>query len=123
MEVVLNEVIIDQDSLPRDTIYAYEIFAYDNDTREGEQEVKKEFEKIFRHYKNNFDSNKLILNSADGKLPGATYNFFDPRHAISPFAVSWFGPTERKEFCLVLTIRFDAYLNEAVLPMPFDSLQ
>jgi hypothetical protein len=123
VEVMLTEMIVPIDSLPPDTIFAYQLLAYDDDSKEGVQELKKEFEKIFRKYKNNFPRNQYSENSAKTKLPGETYNFFDPLHAVSPFAVSWFGPDENKETCLVLTIRMDVYKNQAILPVPFYTLQ
>jgi len=120
VEVVLTEVVIDQDSLPRDTIYAYELFAYDDATKEGTEEVKKEFDKIFHHYKGKFTSNQLSTKSDNDKTEGVTYNFFDRWHALAPFAVSWFGPVGHNEICLILTLRMDTYMNKAVLPMPFE---
>ena len=40
VEVVLNEVIIGPGFPAKDTIYAYEIFAYDNDTRRANRKSK-----------------------------------------------------------------------------------
>lgn len=124
VEVILSEMVIPiVDSLPPDTIFAYQLLAYDDDSKEGVQELKKEFEKIFKRYKNSFAGNQYTENSAATKIPGETYNFFDPLHAVSPFAISWFGPDEKKETCLVLTIRMDVYKNQAILPVPFYTLQ
>jgi hypothetical protein len=119
VQVVLTELEVNLDSLIRDTIYNYQLFAYDSDTKEGVEEVKKEFDKIFRRYKGSFRSNQYTENPAGNQSNGATYNFFDPLHAVAPFALSWFGPNENKEMCLVLTIRMDTYNNRAILPVPF----
>jgi len=119
VEVALNELVLNVDSLAADTIYVYQLIAYNNDTREGTAELKKEFEKIYRHYKSAFSRDQYTENPAGDKLNGATYNFFDQLHAVAPFAISWYGPDENKEMCLILTIRMDTYLNKAILPVPF----
>ena len=119
VQVVLTELPVDLDSLVRDTIYNYQLFAYDDDSKQGVQELKKEFDKILRRYKGSFHTNQYSENQLPGKSKGATYNFFDVLHGIAPFAISWFGPNENKEMCLVLTIRLDTRYNRAILPVPF----
>ncbi len=121
VEVMFTEMVIPIDTLPPDTLYAYQLLAYNDDSKEAVQELKREFEKILKRYKNGFTRSAYTDNSADTKGGGETYNFFDGLHAISPFALSWFGPDDNKESCLVLTIRLDTYNNQAVLPMPFFS--
>jgi hypothetical protein len=119
VQVVLTELPVDLDSTAKDTIYNYQIFAYDHDSKEGREAVKKEFGKLFRHYKGSFQTNQYSANPAGPATTGETYNFFDAFHGVSPFAISWFGPTDKKEICLVLTIRLDNQYNQAVLPIPF----
>lgn len=119
VEVILSETALQLDSLHADTIYSYQLLAYNNDTKEGMQELKKEFEKIYRHYKKGFAKNQYTENPAGSKWNGATYNFFVLYHAVSPFAITWFGPDENREICLILTIRMKISNNEAVLPIPF----
>jgi len=119
VQVVLTELPVDLDSLERDTIFNYQLFAYNDGTKEGEQEIKKEFDKILKRFKSSFETNQYSEKPVGSKSAGATYNFFDAFHGVAPFAVSWFGPTEDKEFCLVLTIRIDNSYNKAVLPVPF----
>jgi hypothetical protein len=119
VKIALTETAINIDSLPTDTIYIYQLFAFGNGDKKGIEEVKKEFDKIFRRYKNSFSNNTLTINPGGDKLDGATYNFFDKLHAVSPFALTWVGPDENKEMCLVLTIRMDNHNNMAILPVPF----
>ncbi len=123
IEVVLTEMFVDVDSLKRDTIYTYQLLAYNDETVTATDEVKKEFDKIFRRSKGSFPKNQFSENAPGADLPGGTYNFFDAWHAISPFAVSWFGPDENKEMCLVLTVRMQTYMNKAILPVPFYTFQ
>jgi hypothetical protein len=119
VEVILAETALELDSLHTDTIYTYQLLAYNNDTKEGVQELKREFEKIYRRYKGSFSTSKYTESAAGSETNGATYNFFDPFHAVSPFALTWFGPDENREICLILTIRMKISNNEAVLPVPF----
>jgi hypothetical protein len=119
VHVVLTELSVDLDSLQRDTIYNYQLFAYNDDTKEGVQELKKEFDKIFKRYKGSFQSSQYTESPAESQSAGVTYNFFDALHGVSPFAISWLALTQKKEICLVLTIRMDTYNNRAILPVPF----
>ena len=119
MEVVLTEVAVKLDSILTDTIFVYELFAYANDNKDGNDEITKEFDKILKRYKNNFAKNEHMENPRGAKLQGETYNFFDRYHAVSPFALSLCGPTENKEMCLILTIRMDTYDNLAMLAAPY----
>lgn len=123
VRVALTELVIATDSLPRDTIYTYQLFAYDTDTKEGIAELKKEFDKIYKRFNKSFSSSQLVENLAGTNIKGATYNFFHALHAVAPFALSWIGPDANKEMCLVLTIRMDILNNRAILPVPFYTLQ
>jgi hypothetical protein len=119
VQVVLTELPVDLDSLAKDTIYNYQLFAYNNDTKDGVHDVKKEFDKLLKRFKGSFLSNQYSETPGVNGSAGATYNFFDGYHAVAPFAITWFGPTENKEMCLVLTVRLDTRYNEAILPVPF----
>jgi hypothetical protein len=118
IEIVLTELEIKLDSLTKDTIFTYELFAFANGTKEGSAEISKEFEKIFKHYKNSFSRNEYKENPPD-KYKSMTYNFFDRFHGISPFSLSLYGPDEKQEICLIISIRLDTYNNMAMLPAPF----
>jgi hypothetical protein len=119
VEVILAETPIKIDSLNTDTIYIYQLAAFNTNTKDAVLEIKKEFEKIYKRYKNGFFKNTYAENLKESKLTEVTYNFFDPLHAVSPFALTWIGPTEDKEMCLILTIRIQISNNEAILPVPF----
>jgi len=121
MEVVLSEAPIKLDSTLTDTIFVYELFVYADNNKEGNEEITKEFDKLLKRYKGNFRKSEHTVNPPDAKLQGGTYNFFDRYHAVSPFAVSLYGPTENKEMCMILTIRMDTYDNMAMLAAPFIS--
>ncbi|MBL7740991.1 MAG: hypothetical protein JNK14_17345 [Chitinophagaceae bacterium] len=122
VEIMLNEAEVKiKDSVALDTIYLYQLAAYTDNTETGTREIKKEFEKIFRRYKGSFYKNTLTENSSAEELQWATYNFFAPFYGIAPFAVSWIGPNDDKEICLLLTIRINSQNNKAVLPIPFNA--
>jgi hypothetical protein len=119
MEVALTEVPIKLDSTLTDTIFVYELFAYTDNNKQGNDEITKEYDKILKRYKNNFRKTEHTENPPGAKLQGGTYNFFDRYHAVSPFAISLYGPTENKEMCMIMTIRMDTYNNTAMLAAPF----
>jgi hypothetical protein len=119
VEVILSEAEVKvKDSLAFDTIYLYQLFAFNDDTENGIKEIKKEFEKIYKRYRGSFDKNTLTESPAANELKWATCNFFSPFHAVAPFALTWIGPDEAKEICLILTIRMSSSENKAVLPVP-----
>jgi hypothetical protein len=120
--ILLTEEIVPVDSSRTDTVYTYQLFAYDNATTDGIQEVKKEFEKIHKKYRKSFFKTDYIENPAGTTMNGATYNFFDPLFAVAPFAVTWTGPNTKKEMCLILTLRLQTRSNQAILPVPFYTL-
>jgi len=118
VEVALGETVIKLDSLKTDTIYTYQLLAYNNDTKKEIEEIKKEFEKIHRRYKSSFSKVSYAENGPESKMQAATYNFFDDLHRISPFSITWLGPSVDKEICLVITIRMKTRYNKAILPAP-----
>jgi len=119
MEVALSEVPVKLDSTLTDTIFVYELFVYADDNKEGKEEITKEYDKILKRYKNNFYKSEVRENPPGAKLQGGSHNFFDRYHAISPFAVALYGPTNKKEMCMVLTLRMEKYNNLAMLPAPY----
>jgi hypothetical protein len=119
IEVVLTEMEVKLDSLLTDTIFAYELLAYANDTKDGKAEISEEFQKILKHYKNSFSRTQVVENPTGISAKGTTYNFFDRAHAVSPFALSLYGPDDKNEMCLILTLRMDTYNNVAMLAAPF----
>jgi hypothetical protein len=123
VQVILTEMEVDLDSLGKDTIYTYQLLAYNDATKEGTEEIKKEFEKIFKHCKNGFPRNEYNELPPGDRFKGVIYNFFDNQHAVSPLAISRYDVPESKEVCLILTIRMDTYNNQAMLPIPFYTSQ
>lgn len=123
VEVVLTEMEVTLDSLNKDTVYTYQLLAYNDATRQGTEEIKKEFEKIYKHYKNGFAKSVYTEDPPGGNFTGVLYNFFDKQHVISPFAIARYEAADSKEVCLILTIRMDTYDNQAMLPIPFYTSQ
>ena len=122
VEVILTEMEVDLDTLGKDTIYTYQLLAYADDNKDGINDIKKEFDRIYKHYNKGFNRNTYDENPANSKIKGVTYNFFDRQHMVSPFALSRYDATDSKEACLMLTIRMDTYDNRAMLPIPFYTL-
>lgn len=117
-EVILTEMPVELDSLHTDTIYTYQLIAYTDNTKEGDKELKKEFEKIFKRFKGGFFKYTFTESPARDELNGATYNFFDRLCAVAPFALTWSGPDKNKEMYLILTVRMSTHNNITTLPVP-----
>jgi hypothetical protein len=123
VEVILTEIEVDLDSLIKDTLYTYQLLAYNDATKQGTDEIKKEFEKIYKHYKNGFPKSDYKEDPPGGRFSGSVYNFFDNKHVVSPFAIARYDVADSKEVCLILTIRMDTYEDKAILPMAFYTSQ
>ena len=117
VQVILAEVPVAIDTSRTDTVFAYQLLAYNKATKEGVQEVKKEFERIHKRFKNGFAKSSLIENSRN--LANATYNYFDALHVVAPFALTWTMTADSTEVCLILTVRMSVDDNKATLPIPF----
>ncbi len=118
IEVVLMEMEVNLDSVSKDTIFTYELFAFADGTKDGSGEITKEFDKMFKRYKGNFYRNEYKENPPE-KVKSMTYNFFDRLHGLSPLSLTLYGPDEKKEMCLIVSVRLDTYNNLAMLPFPY----
>lgn len=107
------------DSLPPgDTLLLYQLTAYASPTAEGEKEVRKEFEKIHRQYKNRFfDSNYREIKN-NGAVIGGIRNYFVPMHGVAPVTVAWGIMENSKQPVLNIEVRMKTQNNFAVLPVP-----
>ena len=116
VEVVLVEAPVQySESMPADTILVYQLLAYAEGSHKGEQEVKKEFEKIHRQFNKKFyDSNfqELLIGS---EIKGGVHNYFIGSTTIAPISVAW-GKLKENEFVLNLMLRIKTKENIAVLP-------
>jgi hypothetical protein len=103
------------ESMPADTILVYQLLAYAEGNDKGEQDIKKEFEKIHRQFNKKFsDSNFQDLKTGD-EIKGGMHNYFISYTAIAPVSVAW-GKVKDNEIVLNLMLRIKTKENVAVLP-------
>ncbi len=89
VQVLLQEASVNYgDSLANDTIFIYQLVAYADGTEKGEQEVKREFEKIHRVFNKKFyNSNYEDLNN--GESSGGVHNYFVAYSTLAPATTIW----------------------------------
>lgn len=113
VQILLQEASVNYgDSLTNDTIFIYQLVAYADGTEKGEQEVKREFDKIHRVFNKKFyNSNYQELKN--GESPGRVHNYFVAYSTLAPATILW--TKLDNEFVLIITLRFKASENKAVL--------
>lgn len=113
VEILLQEQSLKYvDSLPADTLFVYQLTAY-ADGNNGQQDVKKEFERIHRLFNKKFyESNYSDLASNDANA-GGLHNYFVNFSTLAPVTTAW-GKIEN-EFVLQITLRIKTSANRVVL--------
>jgi hypothetical protein len=116
VQILLQEASVNYgDSLANDTIFIYQLVAYADGTEKGEQEVKREFEKIHRVFNKKFyNSNYHDLKT--GETSGGLHNYFVAYSTLAPATIIW--TKLDNEFVLNISLRFKASENRAVLAAP-----
>lgn len=105
--------------LASDTIFVYQLLAYADSMEKGEQEVKREFEKIHRFFNKRFyNSNYQDLKTGD-TITGGLHNYFVAYSALAPATTLW--TKIDNEFVLNIILRFKASENRAVLAASLDN--
>lgn len=119
VEVLLEEISIKYvDSLPADTILVYQLLAY-TDGNKGQQEVKKEFEKIHRQYNKRFSNSNYRNLETGEEITGGLHNYFVSFAGLAPVSTIWGALKDTNEYILNLTLRIKPDGNKAVLPAAF----
>ncbi len=104
-----------------DTIIIYQIAGYTEEGKEGEDDVKQEFEKFDRKYIKKFVKNDLKELKSDGGVYGAIRNYYLDFSFLSPLSVAWQRIGTSHENVFVITLRFKISGDVAVLPVTPDS--
>lgn len=119
IEIALEEISVQYvDSLPADTILVYQLLAYAEGNSKGEQEVKKEFEKIHRQFNKKFYNSNFQDLQIGEEIKGGVYSYFVHSAGIAPISVAW-GKLKDDEFVLNLILRIKTRGNVAILPATF----
>jgi len=108
-----HPAVIGTDSLQQiDTLMIYMLVASLPYSKEAEQTIKKDAEKIKRRVRKAFDTSDTLTTSGDAFFT----NYYYSIHPISPFSVATMGPDEHQRMNLLIIVRFKIDGNEAVLP-------
>ncbi|MEI9945962.1 MAG: hypothetical protein WDN26_17295 [Chitinophagaceae bacterium] len=118
LQILLEETQVEyDDSLnTKDTVFIYQLQAYDDDNDKSLKEIKKEFEKIHRQNNKKFYDSKSDEEKDGVEITAAGHDYFVAMHWLSPLSIAWAKIISRHEIVLALTLRFKISANEAVLP-------
>lgn len=118
IRLVETEVEIGDSISVIDTVFIYQLIGYTYG-KQGLDEVKKEFNKFHRRFKNDFftDQQSDILRNEE--VIGGTINYFVLTTTTSPLSISWAKMDEYQAVFSIL-FRFKIRENMAILPIPPD---
>jgi hypothetical protein len=122
-QVILAEKeIITNDSLQEvDTIITYQLAGYTEGGKDGETDVKQEFERFDRKYIKKFSKNDYTEIKYGEETRGAIRNYYTSFSILAPLSVAWQRIGATNENVFVITLRFKISENVAVLPVSADS--
>ena len=112
-----SEFIINDSLFQKDTIITYQLAGYSTAGKEGEADVKKEFEKFNRKYIKNFKETDFTEIKTGNDVTGAIRNYFIFITAPATLSVAWQRLNAAKEHVFVITFRFKVSGNIAVIPV------
>lgn len=119
VEITLEETSVQYvDSMPADTILVYQLLAYNEGNHKGEQEIKKEFEKIHRQFNKKFYTSNFQDLQIGNEVKGGVHNYFVGSAGIAPVSVAW-GKLKEDKVVLTLMLRIKTRGNVAILPAAF----
>jgi hypothetical protein len=107
------------DSSYADTIFVYHLLAYADGTEKGQQDIKREFDKIHRQFNKKFSSSNFQDLQKDTSILGGAHNYFINYTDIAPVSVAW-GKV-KDDFVLNLVLRLKTSNNRAALPATFNN--
>lgn len=104
-----------------DTMIVYQLLCIADSTEKAKDQVKKEFKKFNRRYKDTFINNEYKYTTGTDGLPGMElYNYFIPFLLVSPVTAAWGKMPDNKSYVFTLTIRMKQSQNQAALIHPPD---
>jgi hypothetical protein len=114
VEILLQEQPMKYvDSLPPDTLFVYQLTAYADSTSSGQQDVKREFEKIHRIFNRKFYESNYRNLETEGFGTGGLHNYFVSFSTLAPLTTAW-GKI-KDEFALQITLRLKINANRGML--------
>lgn len=119
--IFAEEVIVLNDSLKLvDTVFSYQVAGYTGEGKDGRDEVEEEFKRFGRRYHKKFYQNDITELKSASEVYGRIQNYFNDFSFLSPLSVAWQKISTRHENVFVITLRFKASDNWAVLPITPD---
>ena len=100
-----------------DTIITYQLAGYTRGGKDGETDVKKEFEKFDRKYINKFKENEYTEIKNGKEVTGAIRNYFIFLNSLATLSVAWQRLDAANENVFVITFRFKITDNMAEIPI------
>ena len=120
--IVAEKELVLNDSLNLlDTIITYQIAGYTVGGKEGEQDVKEEFDRFDKKYLKKFVKNDFTELKVGNTVNGAIRNYYVRFSFLAPLSVAWQKITANNENVFVITLRFKVSGNVATLPVTPDS--
>lgn len=114
VEILLQEQSVKYvDSLPPDTLFVYRLTAYAENNSGGQQDVKKEFERIHRLFNKKFYESNYRNLETEGLNAGGLHNYFVNFSTLAPVTTAWGKIGD--EFVLQIILRLKTNANKAVL--------
>jgi hypothetical protein len=114
VEILLQEQSLTYvDSIPADILFVYQLTAYADSTGSGQQEVKREFEKIHRLFNKKFHESNYRNLETEGFGTGGLHNYFVNFSTLAPLTTAW-GKI-KDEFVLQITLRIKTSSNRAIV--------
>lgn len=114
VEILLQEQSLKYvDSLPSDTLFVYQLTAYAESNSSGQQDVKREFERIHRIFNKKFYESNYRNLETEGFGTGGLHNYFVNFSTLAPVTTAW-GKI-KDQFVLQITLRIKTNANRAIL--------
>ena len=116
-----KEIVLNESLGLLDTIITYQVAGYTTGGKEGEQDVKDEFERFDKKYLKKFIKNDYTELKVGNNVNGAIRNYYVRYSYLAPLSVAWQKITASNENVFVITLRFKVSENLATLPVTPDS--
>lgn len=116
-----KEIILNDSLQLLDTIVTYQVAGYTGAGKEGEEDVKQEFERFDKKYLKKFVKNEFTELKMGNTVNGAIRNYFVRYSFLAPLSVAWQKIVATNENVFVITLRFKVSENTATLPITPDS--
>ncbi|MBI5372961.1 MAG: hypothetical protein HZA79_13145 [Sphingobacteriales bacterium] len=98
------------------TVFLYQLVGYAPGGKEGEQDVKKEFEKLSRQYQRVFEISSPRELKSGQQVYGEVRDFYFTNVFFPILTLAW-STSGEKENLVAITVRFMVYNNAAYLPI------